>query len=82
VEQYSGLGPPPYSHKEVLADGARLDVQARLACTGDTKFVIGIYEPSGLARVKRLTPGGPARRLRGPWPGAREEAARLLTLEQ
>jgi len=36
----------------VLADGARLDVQARLARTGDTQLFIGIYEPSGLARVE------------------------------
>jgi len=40
------------SHEEVLADGARLDVQARLARTGDTQLFIGIYEPSGLARVE------------------------------
>jgi len=41
-----------HSHEEVLADGARLDVQARLARTGDTQLFIGIYEPSGLARVE------------------------------
>lgn len=41
-----------HSHEEVLADGARLDVQARLARTGDTQLFIGVYEPSGLARVE------------------------------
>ncbi|MFK0033758.1 hypothetical protein [Pseudomonas monteilii] len=41
-----------HSHEEVLADGARLDVQVRLSRTGDTQLFIGIYERSGLARIE------------------------------
>lgn len=41
-----------HSHKEMLADGARLDVQVRLSRTGDTQLFIGIYERSGLARIE------------------------------
>ena len=41
-----------HSHEEMLADGARLDVQVRLSCTGDTQLFIGIYERSGLARIE------------------------------
>ena len=41
-----------HSHEEMLADGARLNVQVRLSRTGDTQLFIGIYERSGLARVE------------------------------
>ncbi|WP_454243313.1 hypothetical protein [Pseudomonas sp. Y3 TE3536] len=41
-----------HSHEEVLADGARLDVQVRLSRTDDTQLFIGVYERSGLARVE------------------------------
>ncbi|MGE8059509.1 hypothetical protein [Pseudomonas sp. NPDC089547] len=41
-----------HSYEEVLADGARLDVQVRLSRTGDTQLFIGIYERSGLARTE------------------------------
>ncbi|WP_409313586.1 hypothetical protein [Pseudomonas putida] len=41
-----------HSHEEVLADGARLDVQVRLSRTGDTQLFIGIYERSGLAKIE------------------------------
>lgn len=41
-----------HSHEEMLADGARLDVQVRLSRTGDTQLFIGIYERSGLARIE------------------------------
>ncbi|NIE74383.1 hypothetical protein F3J44_24135 [Pantoea sp. Tr-811] len=41
-----------HSHQEVLADGARLDIQVRLSRTGDVQLFIGIYEPSGLARLE------------------------------
>lgn len=41
-----------HSHEEVLEDGARLDIQARLSRTGDVQLFIGIYEPSGLARLE------------------------------
>lgn len=40
------------SHEEALADGARLDVQVRLSRSRDTQLFIGIYEPSGLARLE------------------------------
>lgn len=39
-------------HEEMLANGARLDVQVRLSRTGDTQLFIGIYERSGLARIE------------------------------
>ncbi|MNJ28593.1 hypothetical protein D3C77_231350 [compost metagenome] len=41
-----------HSHEEVLADGARLDVQVRLSRISDTQLFIGIYERSGLARIE------------------------------
>ncbi|HGM5583807.1 TPA: hypothetical protein ACKP2Y_000088 [Pseudomonas putida] len=41
-----------HSHEEILADGARLDVQVRLSRTGDTQLFIGIYERSGLALIE------------------------------
>jgi len=40
------------SHEEVLHDGAKLDIQVRLSRTGDTQLFIGIYDPSGLARIE------------------------------
>nr|WP_256592102.1 hypothetical protein [Pseudomonas sp. CC120222-01a] len=40
-----------HSHEEVLADGARLDVQVRLSRTGDAQLFTGIYGRSGLARI-------------------------------
>lgn len=41
-----------HSHEEILVDGARLDVQVRLSRTGDTQLFLGIYEPSGIARLE------------------------------
>ncbi|MNO43447.1 hypothetical protein D3C76_336690 [compost metagenome] len=40
------------SHEEELSDGAWLDVQVRLSRTRETQAFIGIYEPTGLARVE------------------------------
>lgn len=59
-------------HEEILADGARLDVQVRLSRTADTQLFIRIYERSGLARIEeayakrpRETITRPIHRLRG-----------------
>ncbi|QHG64310.1 hypothetical protein [Pseudomonas putida] len=36
------------THDETLSDGTSIDVQVRLARTGNTQMFIGVYAPSGM----------------------------------
>ncbi len=79
-----GWTDPPLQHHsntEQFADGARLDIQARLYRTGDTQLFMGSMNAQARPGLRRLTPSGPARRLHGQWRGELAEDAHLLKWE-